>query len=327
MRYVFTDCELDTDLFVLHRQGRAIRLRPKVFQVLLFLLEHRDAVVSKDTLIEAVWPGQCISEATLADVIRAVRRAVGDGAHRPHVIRTRHGHGYHFIAEVRAVAASPSVIHVQETPSLASPSTSDRGALDKVSSPNGERKIVTVLYGSLGHSATLSERLGLDSLHNLMQARYNLVRRIVQQYEGTLQPLQGDWGLAVFGVPMTYEDHAWRAALTALAIRDGCEALRQSDDPTLLAALAVRFGLHSGQVAVGAIGQAQELSDLVVGEVVSVAITLYEHAKPGTILCSDTTARLLPEVMRLCMDYQGPAVPIRSWPNPATSGHALGGVS
>ena len=56
MRYVFADCELDTQLYTLRRAEAVIALRPKVFQVLWYLLEHRDQVVSKHDLLEAVWP-------------------------------------------------------------------------------------------------------------------------------------------------------------------------------------------------------------------------------------------------------------------------------
>jgi tetratricopeptide (TPR) repeat protein len=65
MRYVFAECVLDTQLHTLHRAGMAVRLRPKVFHVLRYLLEHGDHVVSMDELCTHVWPGQFISDATI----------------------------------------------------------------------------------------------------------------------------------------------------------------------------------------------------------------------------------------------------------------------
>src|SRR5215471_20006442 len=62
MRYVFADCVLDTALATLHRSGRAIPLRPKVFHLLQYLLEQRAHLVTKDGLCAQVWPGQCISD-------------------------------------------------------------------------------------------------------------------------------------------------------------------------------------------------------------------------------------------------------------------------
>ena len=53
-------------------------LRPKVFQVLHYLLRHRDRVISKQELREQVWPDQFVSDAALEGVLKAVRQAVGD---------------------------------------------------------------------------------------------------------------------------------------------------------------------------------------------------------------------------------------------------------
>jgi TolB-like protein len=66
----------------------------------LYLLEHRDRVVSREELCNQVWPGQIVSQATLEGVIRLVRKAVGDDGRTQSVIQTLHGHGYRFIAPV-----------------------------------------------------------------------------------------------------------------------------------------------------------------------------------------------------------------------------------
>jgi len=55
MRYVFGDCRLDTERYELHRAGMRIPLRPKVFQLLAYLITHRDLVVLKDELIAHLW--------------------------------------------------------------------------------------------------------------------------------------------------------------------------------------------------------------------------------------------------------------------------------
>lgn len=284
MRYVFADCELDTALYVLHRQGLALRLRPKVFQVLLHLLEHRGQVVSKHDLIEAVWPDQYISDATLADVIRTIRQSVGDDARRPHVIQTRHGHGYHFAAE-GAVAAEPSSKKQSLEASISTAPLVEATRPPQHPSPaTGERQVATVLYGALGRSALLSARLGLDALYSLMHGRYDLIQGIAQQYGGTLHPLPGDRMLAVFGAPTAHEDHARRAALAVLAMRDGLHRQPPTDDPGCREALAVCFGLHTGQVAVEITETAVEPTAMLIGDVVALAMTLQEHAAPGTVL-------------------------------------------
>jgi TolB-like protein/DNA-binding winged helix-turn-helix (wHTH) protein len=117
MIYAFGDCELDTGLYSLQRAGQTIRLRPKAFRVCLYLLEHRDRVVSRDELCAQVWRGQFISQATLEGVIRVVRQAVGDSGQAQSVIQTLHGYGYRFVA---SVAERPSKGTGREAPLAAS---------------------------------------------------------------------------------------------------------------------------------------------------------------------------------------------------------------
>ena len=100
MIYHFADCALDTNLYTLQRDGQTYRLRVKVFRMCLYLLEHRDRVVSRDELCTQVWPGQFVSQATLEGVIRLVRQAVGDSGRTQRIIQTLHGHGYRFVANV-----------------------------------------------------------------------------------------------------------------------------------------------------------------------------------------------------------------------------------
>ncbi|NOT56904.1 MAG: tetratricopeptide repeat protein [Deltaproteobacteria bacterium] len=100
MRYHFADCELDPRLYQLHREGTPIAVEPKVFDVLVYLLHHRDQVVSKDELLDKVWPGQVVSETALSRRIAAARRAVGDDGTKQEIIETHHGRGFRFIASV-----------------------------------------------------------------------------------------------------------------------------------------------------------------------------------------------------------------------------------
>ena len=100
MLYVFGDCTLDTQRYVLHRANQATSLRPKAFHVFLYLLMHRDRVITKQELAEQIWPDQFISDAVLENTIRAVRRALDDSAHTQRYIQTLRGYGYRFVAMV-----------------------------------------------------------------------------------------------------------------------------------------------------------------------------------------------------------------------------------
>jgi TolB-like protein/DNA-binding winged helix-turn-helix (wHTH) protein len=100
MIYRFGDCTLDTTRNRVQRRGQSIRLRPKVFRVCLYLLEHRDRVISRDELCIQVWAGRFVSQATLEGVIRAVREALGDSGRTQGIIQTSRGYGYRFVASV-----------------------------------------------------------------------------------------------------------------------------------------------------------------------------------------------------------------------------------
>ena len=105
---VFGDCTLDTQRYELRRGGVRLPLRRKVFQVLVYLLEQRDRVVSRDEVLAQVWPDQYVGEETLTSCVKAVRRAVGDNGRAQRVIQTVHGHGLRFVAEVTVAETAPA---------------------------------------------------------------------------------------------------------------------------------------------------------------------------------------------------------------------------
>jgi class 3 adenylate cyclase/DNA-binding winged helix-turn-helix (wHTH) protein/tetratricopeptide (TPR) repeat protein len=349
MRYIFADCVLDTALVTLYRAGRPVPLRPKVFHLLQYLLEQRAHLVGKDVLCAQVWPGQFISDATLEGCIKEARQAIGDSGQEQRLIQTRRGYGYRFVGPVEVQPAG----HPERTdavlggalapPAVSSPEPApgreDRalpGGEPGVSlwgvqeaapmrltprAADGERKLVTLLGCALVHAPTLGNQRGLDALHSQMRALYALARSEVHQYGGTLQHVTGDRFMALFGVPAAQEDHAWRAVLAALGL-----LRRVAVPPATLgvpagAALAVRMGLHTGLVAVGGIGDEAAVVD-VVGDTATLATALQEHAAPGTILCSATTARLVQAVVE--MEAVGP-VPAGEQGAPVMAYKVLGG--
>jgi DNA-binding winged helix-turn-helix (wHTH) protein len=100
MIYYFAHCAFDTQLHKLRRADQSILLPPKVFEVLCYLIAHRDRVISKQELCEQVWRGLAISDATLESCIRAVRASVGDSGQAQQIIQTQRGYGYRFVARV-----------------------------------------------------------------------------------------------------------------------------------------------------------------------------------------------------------------------------------
>jgi pimeloyl-ACP methyl ester carboxylesterase/DNA-binding winged helix-turn-helix (wHTH) protein len=100
MMYRFGDYSLDSSGFELRHGDDVIPVEPQVFSVLTFLIENRSNVVSRDDLIESVWGGRIVSEATLSSRISAVRQAVGDTGEAQNVIKTIRSRGFRFMAEV-----------------------------------------------------------------------------------------------------------------------------------------------------------------------------------------------------------------------------------
>jgi len=98
--YKFGVYELDTALFELRRDGEDCAVEPQVFDILRILIEHRDRVVTKQELLEAVWPDRFVSESTLSSRLKSARKAVGDSGSSQSVIRTMHGRGFRFVAPV-----------------------------------------------------------------------------------------------------------------------------------------------------------------------------------------------------------------------------------
>jgi TolB-like protein len=105
----FGDHNLDIARRELRRRGDLITLEPRAFDLLAFLVQNRDRVVSKDDLLQAVWGGRIVSESALTTRINAVRRAIGDDGASQQMIRTFTRKGIRFIGEVTEVS-TPAVL-------------------------------------------------------------------------------------------------------------------------------------------------------------------------------------------------------------------------
>jgi DNA-binding winged helix-turn-helix (wHTH) protein len=99
MRCGFGEYVLDTDRYELHRQGTPVSLAPQAFQLLTYLIEHRDRMVTKEELHEQVWQSKYVVDAALITCIAAVRQVLEDRKHQ--LIKTVHRRGYRFTASIR----------------------------------------------------------------------------------------------------------------------------------------------------------------------------------------------------------------------------------
>jgi DNA-binding winged helix-turn-helix (wHTH) protein/pimeloyl-ACP methyl ester carboxylesterase len=104
MRYRFADCELDTDSYTLTRAGQPVAVEPQVFDLIRLLAENAGRLVTKDQMIEAIWQGRVVSEASISARISAARAAVGDTGQRQAVIRTQVRRGIEMVVPVEELA-------------------------------------------------------------------------------------------------------------------------------------------------------------------------------------------------------------------------------
>ncbi|HSE95515.1 MAG TPA: AAA family ATPase, partial [Methylomirabilota bacterium] len=161
------------------------------------------------------------------------------------------------------------------------------------SAVEGERKPVTVLFCDLVGSTALAETLGAEGMHGLLSRFFETALAEVHRYEGTINQFLGDGFMALFGAPIAHEDHARRAVLAALGIRQALAARPPEATPGRPVPVQVRMGLHTGQVVVGAIGDNLRMDYTAVGDTTHLAARLQQHAEPGTIAVSEATARLV----------------------------------
>src|ERR1019366_7919800 len=104
VQFLFDDHTLDTDRRELRCGPDTVAIEPPVFDLLVYLVQNRERVVSKDDLIASVWGGRIVSDSTLTSRINAARKAVRDSGALKKLIRTIPRKGFRFVGSVRTNA-------------------------------------------------------------------------------------------------------------------------------------------------------------------------------------------------------------------------------
>ena len=130
MVFTFGPFRADRTTYQVTRGARVLDLTPKLLDLLFYFLERPATLITKESLLDGVWPGANVTENALAQAISDLRDALGDSASSPTYIRTVARRGYRFVAPISAAAApSPSVApHTPLSPPLASPPPGVGGA-------------------------------------------------------------------------------------------------------------------------------------------------------------------------------------------------------
>lgn len=156
----------------------------------------------------------------------------------------------------------------------------------------GERKPVTILFTDVVGSTSLAEKLDPEEWKEIISGAHQRVGEAVYRYEGTIAQLLGDGVLAFFGAPITHEDDPLRAVRAGLDIQRSISEYAQElrgyvDD------FQLRLGVNTGTVVVGSVGSDMHMEYLAIGDAVNLAARLQSEAKPGHVLISESTAKLV----------------------------------
>lgn len=179
----------------------------------------------------------------------------------------------------------------------------------------GERKQVTVLFADVMGSMELAEYTDPEDWRQVMDRLFAILCEGVHRFEGTVDKFTGDGAMALFGAPIAHEDHAQRACFAALSLGDELAAYATELRRTQGLNLAIRMGINSGEVVVGAIGDDLSVEYTAIGHTVGLAQRMESLAEPGRAYVTDATARLVAGFVELRdlgeFDVKGASAPMR----------------
>jgi DNA-binding winged helix-turn-helix (wHTH) protein len=255
VRYRFGDFEADAGRFSLSRSGRPVRIEPRPLALLIHLLERAPDAVSRDELLERLWPDAVVLEGSLTRAVRAVRRALRERADEDGAIRTVRGRGYAIAVPVEAVDGDAS-------PPRRIPATEDG---PRSSGPG--RRLLAILSADMADHAVHVAR-DQAATETRLGALRTAADEIVAGHRGLLVHFLSDNWLAVF-------PSAIDATRAALAFQDRVATLPPA--PTAVP-MAFRVGLHLAELI--------EDGGRVYGGGVHVAGRLERLADPGGLCLS-----------------------------------------
>jgi class 3 adenylate cyclase/predicted ATPase len=159
--------------------------------------------------------------------------------------------------------------------------------------PEAERRQLTVMFCDLVDSTRLSSQLDPEEYRDVVRAYQTACTEVIRRYDGHIAQLLGDGLLVYFGYPQAHEDDAHRAVRTGLGILAAMDDLPTRLPHATGLTLAVRLGIHTGLVVIGAMGEQGRHEHLALGETPNIAARIQGLAAPNTVVISDATDRLV----------------------------------
>ncbi|HKY60466.1 MAG TPA: adenylate/guanylate cyclase domain-containing protein, partial [Gemmatimonadota bacterium] len=177
----------------------------------------------------------------------------------------------------------------------------------------GDRREVVVLFADLKGYTALSEKLDPEDVTLLMNMLLQRLAGAVYDYEGYVDKFIGDSVMALFGAPLAHENDAERAVLAGLAMLD----VMADHNAGAETPLALRVGIHLGEVVAAHLGSEMQLQYTVLGDTVNVASRLESAAEPNTVLVSeavqDRVQDRFEEVELPPLTLKGKSEPVRAF--------------
>src|SRR5262245_56108660 len=195
-------------------------------------------------------------------------------------------------------AAEPAMAAKASPTRLAAPeSYTPKHLAEKIltskSAIEGERKLVTVMFSDVSGFTAMSSKLDPEDVHSIMERVFEVIMSAVHRYEGTINQFLGDGVMALFGAPIAHEDHPHRPLSAALAIQQELHPIAADVLRLHGVEFSMRMGINTGLVWVGAIGKDLRMDYTAVGDTTNLAARFLGLAKPGQIVVSESTQRLL----------------------------------
>ena len=183
------------------------------------------------------------------------------------------------------------------------------------STPEAERRQVTVLFCDLVDSTKLSQQLDAEDYRAVVRAYQEAAVAALQPWDGYVAQYLGDGLMVYFGWPRAHEDAATRAVHASLAMLEAMGPLNTPLEAQDGVRVQVRLGLHTGMAVIGEIGGGDRHEQLAMGDTPNIAARIQGVAAPDTVAISAATARLVQHAFALddlgVQTLKGVAEPLR----------------
>ena len=311
MIYAFGNYKLDALNYELYDHDQLTKLSPRAFEVLIYLIENRDHVVSRDELTTNLWPGQIVSDVAINNCIKRARKAIGDSGDGQHKIRTVHGRGYRFVAKALEQRSEPPMFREPSIEHGRMLTSSTDSSIEPVATSQNvfadDYASMTVLCGALETISTAIDHIEFESVQRLRQEFFVMAQEEANRQEAMFQFFGPDGFLMYFGLPVDHPDQLKRAILTGLRLQNGIRRALSSHGMT------VQLGVHTGLHKIKSAGNRREWDVPTESAVTALAIRLQFLATADEFLASQSIVSHAAEIIH-CVEHSELPMPGRIQP-------------